>query len=418
MVKPGLFILGGSTYYTLLLFKAMCDLGLHHQLGRITLFGRNETRLRTIAECGLLLFEGGVKVDYTLQAENFLADEYSLLFNQMRFGGLKSRSQDEKIALDIGLFADETLGIVGASNAVRSIVGIKPFLELMKHKKNNYQLVNFTNPCSIITEYITRDFGIPALGVCDYPQMMRHAIASYYGVEPREVDAHYFGVNHFGYIYDVKVKGEDKLAELCRASISLPFKPDSNRYFNTLLNISWHYLFEQDAVVKAQRQKVNRAAQLLDIEAELDACVDNYGLQIHRLITILERRQCHWFQLVVAPLLQALITGQAHQEYLNLACCSPLSPEQPAVMETNVTLSAGHIQLGSHSNMFVSGPEFFWVQQMKCSETHLLQAILRRDFDGVIKSCLMNPLITNKNKIIKYFDRLNKVDNDFLEIFN
>lgn len=418
MVKPGLFILGGSTYYTLLLFKAMCDLGLHHQLGRITLFGRNEARLRTIADCGFLLFEGGVKVDYTLQAEDFLTSEYSLLFNQMRFGGLKSRSQDEKIALDVGLFADETLGIVGVSNAVRSIVGIKSFLELMKQKKNSYQLVNFTNPCSIITEYITRDFGIPAMGVCDYPQMMRHAIASYYGVEPGEVDARYFGINHFGYIYDVKVKGEDKLAELCRASISLPFKPASNRYFNTLLNISWHYLFEQDAVVKAQRQKINRAAQLLDIEAELDACVGNHGLQLHRLITILERRQCHWFQLVVAPLLQALITGQAHQEYLNLACCSPLSPEQPAVIETNATLNSGHIQLNSHSGVLAHGPEFFWVQQMKLSETHLLQAILRKDFDGVIKSCLMNPLITNKNKTIKYFDRLNQVDNDFLKIFN
>jgi hypothetical protein len=74
--------------------------------------------------------------------------------------------------------------------------------------------------------------------------------------------------------------------------------------------------------------------------------------------------------------------------------------------------------LDSHSGVLAQGPEFFWVQQMKCSETHLLQAILNKDFDGVIKSCLMNPLIVNKNKTIKYFDRLNQVDNDFFKIFN
>jgi 6-phospho-beta-glucosidase len=416
MAKPGLFILGGSSYYTLLLFKAMCALGLHHQLGRITLFGRNEARLRTIADCGSLLFEGGVLVDYTLQAEDFLASEYTLLFNQMRFGGLTSRNQDEKIALDIGLFADETLGIVGASNAVRSIVGIKPFLELMKQKTGNYQLVNFTNPCSIITEYIARDFSIPVIGVCDYPQMMRHAIARNYGAAPSDIDMRYFGVNHFGYIYDVKVKGEDKLAELRRTS--LPFKPDCNRYFDTLLNISWHYLFEQDAVVEAQRNNVNRAETLLDIEAELDICVGNHGLQLHRLIAILEQRQCHWFELVVAPLFQSLLAGRVHQEYLNLACCNPLSPEQPTVIEANASLGNGCIQMDAFWGELAQGPEYFLVQQMKCSETQMLQAILSRDFDGVVKSCLMNPLIANKNKIIKYFDRLNKVDVDFFENFN
>lgn len=415
MTKPGLFILGGSTYYTLLLFKAMRELGLHHRLGRITLFGRNEQRLNTIAQCGGLLFEGHVAVDYTLKLDDLLADDYSLVFNQMRFGGLKSRDQDEKIALEVGLFADETLGIVGASNAVRSIIGIKPFLEVIQQKQGDYRFVNFTNPCSIITQYIAQHYSIPVIGICDYPQMMRQVIAQHYRVSPQEVEARYFGINHFGFIYDVKVKGESKLAELCKAD--LPFKPAVNKYFDKLLNISWHYLFEQDAVVQAQRQKVNRAAQLLDIETELDKCVADHGLHVHKLLEILQQRQCNWFELVVAPLFEAILTGKEHKEYLNFACHSVLSVESSAVIEANAVMKSGCIELDCCSELPIDGPEFALVKQAKQAEVVMLDAILNRDFDGVIKSCLINPLIANNNKTIKYFDQLLAVDPDFSHLF-
>ncbi|ACE83112.1 family 4 glycosyl hydrolase [Cellvibrio japonicus] len=416
MAKPGLFILGGSTYYTLLLFQAMKDVALDQHLGRITLFARNESRLRTLVSCGTELFAGSLRVDYSLQLEDCLSSEYALIFNQMRFGGLKSRDQDEKIALDVGLFADETLGIVGASNAVRTITALKPFLELIQQKQGSYQFINFTNPCSIVTEYIKRHFAIPVVGICDYPQMMRHSIAHYYGVAVADVDARYFGINHFGYLYDVKVKGEDKLAELCRTP--LPFKPDVNRYFNNLLNISWHYLFEQDTAVQQQRQKANRASQLLDIEAELDQCVERHGPNLDKVMAILHRRECHWFELVVAPLLRALVTGLPHQEYLNLVCESPLSLGEPTVIEANASIHSGCLVVDDLPIRLVKDPEFMWVQQMKLAETRMLRAILARDFDGVVTACLINPLIANKNKIIKYFACLNQVDEAFNTIFN
>lgn len=416
MNRPGLFILGGSTYYTLLLLKALVDLGLHHQLGRITLFARNESRLRTITNCGAQLLGDALPIDYTLNAEDMLSPEYSLLFNQMRFGGLGSRDQDEKIALEVGLFADETLGIVGASNAVRSIVGMKPFLELLKCKQGHYQFINFTNPCSIVTEYAARNLSVPVIGVCDYPQMMRHSIATYYGVKPADVDMSYFGINHFGYIHDVYVKGENKLAELRRAN--LLFKPDSNRYFNTILNVSWRYLFEQDEVVLQQRQKLNRAAQLLDIEKELDACVVNHGEDLHRIMELLGRRHCNWFELVVGPLFQGLLIGSEHYEYLNVACRNPLSPDQNTVIETGIQINAGSLKLDNISLPSIFGAEFFLVQQMKQAEIQMLKSILSMDFNGIIQSCLTNPLITNKNKTIRYFDRLNQTDEAFVRIFN
>jgi 6-phospho-beta-glucosidase len=312
MNKTGLFIMGGSSYYTLLLFESLKSQSVAEGLSVITLFGRNKQRLNLIAEIGNSILAGVTPVDVSVNLEDCLNNKYGLIFNQIRFGGMSSRDRDEKLALANDLAADETIGIVGVSNAIRTVKGMTPYLDIIKKKKSAYKFINFTNPCSILTQYMVENFNIPAIGICDYPQMMRLKIADRLALDADELQFGYFGLNHFGVIYSVKHHGEELITQLLSLQTKLAFKPKCNRYFKHLLNVSWSFVYERQELVKEQKKTTNRAAQLLDFEKHMDELLLRGEREANVYFDVLNQRNCDWFNLVVSPLFANLLSQKKY----------------------------------------------------------------------------------------------------------
>lgn len=429
--KPGLFILGGSTYYTLLLIDSLCSkeqgFCVAEGLSRITLFGRHQARLALMADmCQQLVnkVDETIVVDTSTHIEDCLQEQYGMIFNQIRFGGMSSRDQDEKIALQHDLAADETIGIVGVSNAIRAVHGMTEYLEVIKRKSNPYRLINFTNPCSILTQYMREFYQLPVIGICDYPQMMKTRISAALNCDLQDVEMGYFGLNHFGMVHSVKAKGEEQLARLLTGEFDaqLPFKPECNQFFDTLLNVSWRYVFEHDEVVKEQQSKTNRAAQLLQFEESMDGLLRDGVRDPQAYFDILSQRHCDWFNLVVAPLFANV---------LQLA-------KKPIIANVPVPDNADVLQLGisacvqeglcDSSNMQLEMPdlpesvlrsqEFALIRQMKMSERALLSGILARCSKSIIAACLINPMLREQSKVLAYFRELSQQDAFIHSIFS
>lgn len=409
--------MGGSSYYTLLLFASLKSQGVIEGVSVITLFGRNKQRLNLIAEIGNSMFAGVTTVDVSVNIEDCLSVKYGLIFNQIRFGGMSSRDRDEKLALANGLAADETIGIVGVSNAIRAVKGMTAYLDIIKKKSNAYKLVNFTNPCSILTQYMVEHYNIPAIGICDYPEMMKLKIADALTLEADELQLGYFGLNHFGVIYSVKRHGEELIAQLLQTE--LPFKPACNRYFNHLLNVSWRYVYERQELVKEQQKTVNRAAQLLDFEKHMDELLIRGEREANIYFDVLNQRNCDWFNLVVSPLFANLLAQKSTPVIANIPTNDSLNiGDSICVMEGRCTGDFDVIESETLPPSLLNSPEYSLIRVMKLCERQLLKGILTNNKSLIIGACLNNPMIQEQQKVLAYFDELSRSDELINNIFN
>ena len=413
--QTSLFILGGSSFYTLLLVESLHRAGVTSHLRRITLFGRDRQRLEAVARmCGHLTRASGLRTDFTTDFETCLDGEYGLVFNQLRFGGMAARDLDEKIALAQGLVADETLGMVGVSNAIRTVVGLTPFLETLRGKTGPYTLVNFTNPCSIVTQYMLERFGLPAVGICDYPEVLRSAYAELLQQPRAAVDLQYFGVNHFGFVHDVRLSGQSIFSELKERLDACALAPAYHRAFESIVIPAWDLIFNRNAVWEGQRQKPNRASFLYALEQELADKVRQTPLEALAPEPFLERlaaRRCDWYDLIVTPVLSNLLQLARDPLILNLGVPDPFGLGcRTCVVETNARMGAeGHVALAPPEHV-ARLPEFTLVKQMKQAEVELLEAILERSPQRVLRACLMNPMIQDHRAVRAYFSALSEVD--------
>jgi 6-phospho-beta-glucosidase len=412
----GLFILGGSTYYTLLLLQSLEKQGIAQNFSRIALFGRNADRLKLVAQAGSKLVNGKVPIVVTDKIEDCLDPEYSVLFNQIRFGGLQARDTDEKIAISVGLAADETIGIVGISNAIRTIIGIETLVETLRAKTGNYTFLNFTNPCSIVCQYLSEMLDARVIGICDYPASMQHEIARVKGVPPSSVVLDYFGLNHFGFVHGLTIDGCDALDDAIAAQPS--FKPECNRYFSTLLNVSWSFIFEAERITTRQRSKPNRADSLLQIEGACEALLASGEEQPVAYLDILAQRDCHWYDLAVSPVLAQLTGARAQPVYINCAAGDALQLGlEQTVIEASCMLRSDAVSFTPYPERLRALPEYLLVRTMKQAELALLSGITSREPDAIIAACLINPMIRSLDATQRYFSKLCEVDADMRQFW-
>lgn len=414
-----LFLLGGSSFYTLPLIESLKRHQVLPGLRRITLFGRDEARLAAVAQmCRSICADAELTTQLTIDISMDLADalkpEYGVLFNQLRFGGMRARDLDEKLAIRHGLVADETLGMVGVSNAIRTIRGMTPFLATLQRKQGPYTLINFTNPCSIVTQYMIEHWGIPAVGICDYPEVLRSSYAALVG-EPRgDVELKYFGVNHFGFIYDVLLRGDSIFSEVKSRLDRCPLAPSYHRSFDYIIIPAWDLIFDRRALWQAQQQKVNRASFLYALEQELAQWVQQTPvpeLSAERFLNRLSARACDWYDLIVTPVLANLLGFSRIPLVLNLGHPDPFSLGcTTCVLESNAVMEdGGHVATGFDAG--ISGSyEFALVASMKRIELELLEACLTRSPQRLVAACLRHPMIQDHRAIRAYLDDLADVD--------
>lgn len=426
-MRAGLFILGGSSIYMPLFWDALQRQRCFFYFDRITLYGRDPGKLafntdfgrRMAKTCGARL-----EIDYTLRLEDSLREEYTIIFNQIRFGGLQARDRDEKCALKNQLVADETLGIVGVSNAIRTITLLRPMLETLTLKKNEFIFVNFTNPCSIVSQYILEHFHFNTVGVCDYPQFVKKEIAAFLDYPPESVRLKYFGLNHFAFIYDVLADGQSVLRTLKVRRNEYKLRFIGDEFFDYLLLPSWEAVFAKEQIIRRQNTPGgrNRATLLLELEREFAAYLEHVppeqsGTEVPPL---LYRRNCEWYDIGLTPFFHGFFGVANHQEnILNVDAGDPFDLRMDhCIVETNSWFDANHRPVYAGLPKEVrENSTFHYVKLMKLSEKLLLAGIVKRDTTMIIESCLVNPFIQDLEKVGRYFRELAQVDSLIASFF-
>ena len=177
---------------------------------------RRATTGRLAAEVGRVLGHPGVVTLTDDPVKAFTGADY--VFSAIRVGGDRGRVIDEQVALRRGIVGQETTGPGGGAMALRTIPVVLAYCELLSQCAPGAVLINFTNPAGLITQAISAQGKVTAVGVCDTPS---HTIAeltkfagSAWGAEPAQVHASYGGLNHLGWVTSLVVDGVERMPEL------------------------------------------------------------------------------------------------------------------------------------------------------------------------------------------------------------
>ena len=139
------------------------------------------------------------------------------VFSAIRVGGDRGRVIDEQVALARGIVGQETTGPGGCAMALRTIPVVLAYCDLLSRCSPDAVLINFTNPAGLITQAISAQGKVRAVGVCDTPGGTVERLAEFLGgggSGDGAVAASYAGLNHLGWVTSLRIGGQERIGEL------------------------------------------------------------------------------------------------------------------------------------------------------------------------------------------------------------
>jgi len=179
---------------------------------------RRETTGRLAAELAVAIGHPGVVRISPDAAEAFTGADY--VFSAIRVGGDQGRVIDEEVALRRGIVGQETTGAGGCAMALRTIPVVLSYCELLSRCAPDAVLINFTNPAGLITQAISAQGKVRAVGVCDTPGGTVQHLAAFLGSGTDGLSGSYAGLNHLGWVCSLQTGGRERIGELLTGSRS------------------------------------------------------------------------------------------------------------------------------------------------------------------------------------------------------
>ncbi|WP_152353768.1 family 4 glycosyl hydrolase [Brachybacterium subflavum] len=221
-----LTILGGGGFRVPLVYEAAATGATGLTIDEIVLQDVDAGRLRTIErvidELGEELRTSGRTVGPLprLVATTDLREAVAgadFVFSAVRVGGAEGRTVDERVALDLGLLGQETVGAGGLAYSLRTLPVALGIARTIAEVAPRAWTITFTNPAGIVTEAMRSVLGDRVVGICDTPIGLVRRVSRLIGEDvdaPDSLDRigiDYVGLNHLGWLRGLSVDGEDRL---------------------------------------------------------------------------------------------------------------------------------------------------------------------------------------------------------------
>ena len=186
------------------------------------------------------------------------------VLSSIRVGGIDARARDERIIIDHGMTGQETTGAGGLAMALRTLPVALAHAHLIERYAPHAWLINFTNPAGLITQALMTHTSVKVIGICDTPAELFHRTAWSLGLPFEDMEFHYSGLNHLGWVHRVLLGGEDITEKLLNNHEALVkiypaplFDPDMIR---TLGLIPSEYLFFVYGKSRAYQNQISAGA--------------------------------------------------------------------------------------------------------------------------------------------------------------
>jgi 6-phospho-beta-glucosidase len=192
------------------------------------------------------------------------------VFCAARVGGLRGRTVDERVALDLGLLGQETVGPGGIAYGLRTVPVMVRIAERIAALAPQAWTIDFTNPVGMVVQAMSAVLGERVIGVCDSPVGLFRRVAWLLGVPLQRVWFDYAGLNHLGWLTAAYTGGRDVLpglladpAALMRIEEGRLFGPDRLRALGAIPNEYLHYYYATGQAIAAVREQGSTRGEYL-----------------------------------------------------------------------------------------------------------------------------------------------------------
>ena len=420
-----LTILGGGGFRVPLVYRALLADRGQGRVTHVTLHDLDPHRLDAIVKVLREQASGhddAPIVDVTTDLDVAVTGA-DFVFSAIRVGGLAGRATDERVALELGVLGQETVGAGGIAYGLRTIPIAVDIARRIARLAPEAWVINFTNPAGMVTEAMAAHLGDRVIGICDSPVGLGRRAARALGIDPERAWLDYAGLNHLGWLRAIRVDGVDVLPRLLADGDALTsfeegklFGADWLRTLGSLPNEYLHYYyFNREAVAGARNAEQTRGAFLLDQQSRFYARMEAPGTpafatwdatRLEREVTYMaenreavdagKRDSCDLdsggYEKVALALMRAIALDERTTLILNVRGRGAVKPlDDEAVVETNCHVDANGARpiIGTPLDGHAAG----LVTAVKSVERDVIRAAATGDRTAALRAFALHPLV-------------------------
>jgi len=402
-------ILGGSSVYTPEFILSAISHNLN--IKEIVLVGRPGQKLPIVAGfCQRLLDKSGFPATITTAtdaAEGVAGAKYIL--NGIRVGGMAARLRDEKLPPKFGMVGDESLGAGGFANAMRTLPVVFELAEQIEAVNPEATVINLTNPMGVVVEALTRYSALNIVGVCDLPGTYVKRVAETLDCATADLWVDYIGLNHLGWLQDVKVDGRSCMGELLERLERHEddgFCYDLVELFRMIPTRTVSLFFDTDHVLKKQQACPRFRAEVLH-EAEeqiLDLYEDEHMCDLPELA---RERNAVWYEETIIPVIEAL---ESRTQRRLILCVRNDRAIRDLPEEGSVEIPVAVSRRGVKRRAVGDCPRFLkgLFTAVKESDRLTIEAARHRSYEHALQALAIHPLVPSVETARCFLDRVMK----------
>ena len=407
-----LAVVGGGSSYTPELIEGILLRESHFPVAEIQLLDVDDQRgwekvqiVAALANRMAKAKDQSVRIEATLDPEKALSGA-DFVVSQFRAGGLKARQRDEHIPLRYNMLGQETTGVGGFANALRTVPQALELANRIDRYAPNAWLVNFTNPSGIVTEALLKHGWKKTVGLCNVAIGVEKGIAKALDVSEDRITLEAMGLNHLtwmkvyldGQEITAKILGLEEGAEIEGRPANLPQPEWPHELLESIAmlpNGYLHYYYEYEHAVESEKEAVDRgegtrADRVIAIERELFEMYADPNLT--EKPALLSKRGGAYYSEAAVRLMVGLYTGESAPQVLNVQNLGTY-PELPddAVVETacRIDHEGAHPLPAAPMPLTVRGI----VQGVKAYEMLTVEAARTGNHHKAYEALLVHPLV-------------------------
>jgi 6-phospho-beta-glucosidase len=343
---------------------------------------------------------------------------------QIRVGGMAARREDEYLGRRWGLVGQETTGIGGMANALRTVPVIASIAQDMRALCPDAWLVNFANPSGLVTEAVQRYVpDVRSVGLCNGPIGHQMRAAKRMNLDdPFQVHLDYLGLNHLAWIRGARVGDRDVWPEMFGEALRWareadePLLPaDVMERLGMMYNGYLRYYYRTGSVLREQAKgEPSRAEQVMDIEQELLAQYADPELDV--VPPELMQRGGAYYSTVAVQLIEAIALDLGQVHIVNTrqgGAVAGVPPDWVMELPCQVDATGVHPLPTEPLPLFADG----LMRAVKCYELLTAQAAMTGDRDAALQALIVHPLGPDVDQAAEVLDDMLTINQDYLPTF-
>jgi 6-phospho-beta-glucosidase len=266
-----------------------------------------------------------------------------------------------------------------------------------------------TNPLGIVIEALVKYSNLNIVGVCDLPALYVKKVATLLRHDPSELTVDYIGLNHMGWIQDVKLNGRScmgRVLDRLGRQREDGFDLDLIELFRMIPTRTVSLYFHQDEILRKQQACVRFRAEVL-YEAERQILKLYEDEHLNEVPELTRQRNAVWYNETILPLIRAL-EGSRERELI--LCVRNGGAIRDLPDDCSVEIPARVSDKGIKPRKVGSCPRFLRGLFMAVKECDRLtvEAVRHKSYEYALQALTIHPLVPSLGAARKFLDRLIK----------